>query len=86
MMIESLFLFDAPNYLSLGSLGHTIAHEMHHALSTKRVDFFSPETKRVYLDKRNCLSRQFTETFQQNVSVYGTNVLLKVCYLLQCQR
>lgn len=81
-MIESLFLLNVPKYLSLGSLGHTMAHEMHHAISTKRIDFFSPETKRVYLEKRNCLSQQFTETFQTNVNVNGENVLIQVCCLL----
>jgi hypothetical protein len=87
-MIETWLHLDTPYYLSLGSLGHIIGHEMGHALLTKKLltGLFSPETTRTYLEKRDCLSQPFSDISQTNKSVNGANVLFKVCpFKILCQ-
>ena len=77
-MIESWFLLDAPNYLSLGSLGHPIAHEMQHAILTERLmtDLFSNENTRIYLEKRDCLIEQFTDVFNVRYLFNNTFIII----------
>ena len=73
-------LLEVPYYISLASLGFVISHEIHHTfLYGCPSCFLGFEEDEVFSEKQSCLSLQYSEVFQRNVSLSnGSTVLLQV--------
>lgn len=75
-------LLDVPHYISLASLGFVMSHEIHHTFShgcPRGRCFLGFEEDEVFSEKQSCLSLQYSEVFQRNVSLSnGSTVLLQV--------
>ena len=73
LLHDPLFSLDTPRYLGLGTLGFIVAHEIMHGFDNAGVEFddqghrsglLSNQSQSTFQQKMNCLSNQFSDTFQ----------------------
>ena len=87
LLHDPLFSLETPRYLGLGTLGFIVAHEIMHGFDSSGVDFddegnrkplLTPASQRLFDEKMNCVSEQYSTVFQTEFGHNGSSVVLKV--------
>jgi len=91
LLDDPLFSMETPRYLSLGTLGFIIAHEIMHGFDNSGVEFdengvrndiLSADSQQIFRQKMDCVASQYSNTFRTEFSHNGSSVVLHVDGLL----
>lgn len=87
LLDDPLFSMETPRYLAMGTLGFIMAHEIMHGFDNSGVEtdengirnsILSTSSHQIFQEKMNCVTSQYSETFQTQFTHNGTSFVMHV--------